>query len=196
MRNHAFIGYEPRGSGFDSCQPHQSNQRVSSHKELALFAFWAACVPLPPIAPTPLRARVGDSLNPRVSGQHRSGQCHRESGYLFDLLRLDVENLSGVALFEAAGTARVTGSNGTSQDFAGDVLGTLSLSGFANISWFEIRSLDGLANDRQHHSPTSGCCSARAHRPGARRRSHARHRRQPQTQAGVIYCLTVCQLGG
>jgi len=37
----------------------------------------------------------------------------------------------------------VTGSKGTSQDFAGDVLGTLSLSGFANISWFEIRSIDG-----------------------------------------------------
>ena len=40
------LGYEPRGRGFDSCQPHHKNQRVSSHKELTRFdlcfrfVFW------------------------------------------------------------------------------------------------------------------------------------------------------------
>ncbi len=32
-------GYEPRGRGFESCQPHQINQRVSSQMGLARFDF-------------------------------------------------------------------------------------------------------------------------------------------------------------
>ena len=31
--------YEPRGSGFESCQPRQPNQRVSSHKGLTRLSF-------------------------------------------------------------------------------------------------------------------------------------------------------------
>ncbi len=38
------LGYEPRGRGFESCQPRQSNQRVSPHEGLARFSSWGSGV--------------------------------------------------------------------------------------------------------------------------------------------------------
>ena len=33
-------GYEPRGSGFDSCQPHQYRRGSAGQRLLTLLSFW------------------------------------------------------------------------------------------------------------------------------------------------------------
>ena len=67
------LGYEPRGRGFDSCQPHHKNQRVSSHKELTRFDLCRRFVFQLPFGCRTTPAAGQSQVLPRLGASPNSG---------------------------------------------------------------------------------------------------------------------------